>query len=267
MNSEILNNMGLGDIDAFYIFIILFSLIIILLVMVIILMVSFFGLKKRFQRFMTGRNAQSLEEGIAGIFRDISMLKEHDLRFKSDIKEIKTNLLDCYQKVGVVKYDAFREMGGQLSFSIALLDKQDNGFILNSVHSANGCYTYTKEIQNGLSYIDLAEEEREALSRAMRATPVSKDAQVNYQSRSAAAPRQEDNYMQQAQRYQNMQDPSLDELRDNSAYDGMGYDIPERSYSSRQDAMGGVNGNYGGQYVNYNNGAYTGSDQDNNSDA
>ena len=180
MNSEILNNMGLGDVDVFYLYIFVLSLVLILLIVIVVLLISVMNLKKRLSYFMSGRNAASLEEEIGGIFRDISMLKEHDLRFRSDIKEIKTNLLECYQKVGVVKYDAFREMGGQLSFSIALLDKQDNGFILNSVHSANGCYTYTKEIQNGVSYIDLAEEEREALSRAMRVSESAGKAQGSY---------------------------------------------------------------------------------------
>ncbi len=168
MNSEILDGMGLGDVDAFYLFLTLGIIILLLLIFVIVETISVINLKKRFRVFMSGRNAMSLESGIAGIYKDITMLKEHDIRFRSDIKEIKVNLLDCYQKVGLVKYDAFREMGGQLSFSIALLDKQDNGFILNSVHSANGCYTYTKEIQNGVSAIDLADEEKEALNRAMR---------------------------------------------------------------------------------------------------
>ncbi len=168
MNSEMLDKMGLGDVDIFYLFLTLAIIILILLVIVIVQTISTINLKKRFRIFMSGRNAMSLENGIAGIYRDITMLKEHDIKFRSDIKDIKVNLLDCYQKVGLVKYDAFREMGGQLSFSIALLDKQDNGFILNSVHSANGCYTYTKEIQNGVSAIDLADEEKEALNRAMR---------------------------------------------------------------------------------------------------
>ncbi len=170
MNSEILDKIGLGDVDIFYLFLTLAIIILVLLIIVIVQTVTTLKLKKRLRIFMSGRNAMSLENGIASIYRDISMLKEHDIRFRSDIKDIKVNLLDCYQKVGLVKYDAFREMGGQLSFSIAMLDKQDNGFILNSVHSANGCYTYTKEIQNGVSAIELADEEKEALSRAMRVT-------------------------------------------------------------------------------------------------
>ena len=253
MDSEILTDMGLGDVDVFYLYITVFSLALILLVTTVILFIYVVSLKKRLSRFMSGRNAASLEEEIGGIFRDISMLKEHDLKFRSDIREIKANLLECYQKVGVVKYDAFREMGGQLSFSIALLDKQDNGFILNSVHSANGCYTYTKEIQNGVSYIDLAEEEREALSRAMRVGESAGSAQGSYRKESPAA---EPSYQDMRMQRQGMpvpEDDAPEGFRAGDIYQGMGYDIPERSYSSRQDAMHGGGAGYGGEQMYYGN--------------
>lgn len=58
-------------------------------------------------------------------------------------------------------------MGGNLSFSIALLDENNNGFILNSVHSVEGCYTYTKEVKNGSCKISLGEEEEKALNIAI----------------------------------------------------------------------------------------------------
>lgn len=58
-------------------------------------------------------------------------------------------------------------MGGKLSFSLALLDENNNGFILNSVHSTEGCYTYTKEIKNGECAISLGEEEQQALDMAI----------------------------------------------------------------------------------------------------
>ena len=73
----------------------------------------------------------------------------------------------AYQKMGLVKYDAFHQMGGQLSFSLALLDENNNGFIINSVHSTDGCYSYTKEIKNGICSISLGTEEAEALAMAM----------------------------------------------------------------------------------------------------
>ena len=57
-------------------------------------------------------------------------------------------------------------MGGQLSFSLCLLNENNNGFIINSVHSTDGCYSYTKEIKNGESTISLGTEEAEALEIA-----------------------------------------------------------------------------------------------------
>ena len=68
--------------------------------------------------------------------------------------------------MGLVRYDAFNQMGGQLSYSLALLDENNNGFIINSVHSTEGCYSYSKEIRNGDNNISLSAEESEALAIA-----------------------------------------------------------------------------------------------------
>ena len=67
-----------------------------------------------------------------------------------------------------MKYDAFKQMGGKLSFSLALLNEINSGFIINSVHSSEGCYIYIKEIVAGLCDLDLSNEEKEALSQAMK---------------------------------------------------------------------------------------------------
>ena len=72
-----------------------------------------------------------------------------------------------YQKVGIVKYDAFNEMGGKLSFALTLLDGNNSGWVINAMHSREGCYTYIKEIVRGESYIELAEEEAESLEQAI----------------------------------------------------------------------------------------------------
>ena len=77
------------------------------------------------------------------------------------------NILIVYQKTGFVKYDAFREMSGKLSYALALLDKNNNGILINSMYSREGCYSYTKEIRNGESSINLSEEEEKALKMAV----------------------------------------------------------------------------------------------------
>ena len=73
-----------------------------------------------------------------------------------------------YQKIGIVKYDAFKEMGGKMRFAYAMLNDFNDGFIINSIHSKDGCYSYIKEIIKGESYIPLGDEEAEALEMAMQ---------------------------------------------------------------------------------------------------
>ena len=167
MNYNLLSEIGLGNFDLTYLFIGMFVLILILGIMIIVQLVKFDKLSKRYKKFMGGKNAKSLEKDIVGLYEDNKFLKTSMEKNKKDIQTLYRKFGRAFQKVGIVKYDAFSQMGGQLSFSLALLDENDNGFILNSVHSTEGCYSYTKEIKNGLCDISLGEEEKQALDIAM----------------------------------------------------------------------------------------------------
>lgn len=174
MTSDIFSAMGL-DVDPAIIFIVFFVLIIFLFIFLFVLLGKYSTLKNSYNKFMQGKKAGSLEEEIASIFDDISLLKIATEKNKRDIKKIIENLRDTYQRVGIVKYDAFKEMGGKLSFSIALLNDNQTGFILNSVHSSDGCYVYTKEIIEGKCAISLGEEEKKALMLALQEDSVDFD--------------------------------------------------------------------------------------------
>ncbi len=170
MNSTFLNRIGLGTFDLGYLFFISVILGVIVLVTVILLIVEICkvnGLKKRLDSFLVGKDGESLEQDIVGLCEDNRFLKNQADKNKKDIRNLYKRMETAYQKMGLVKYDAFNQMGGQLSFSLALLDENNNGFIINSVHSTEGCYSYTKEIRNGDSTISLGKEEAEALAIAM----------------------------------------------------------------------------------------------------
>ena len=124
-------------------------------------------LKASYTTFMRGKNGKTLEDSIFEKFSELDNMVDTVQKNRKDIRELNKNVRANYQKVGIVKYDAFNEMGGKLSFAIALLDGKDSGFILNSMHSRDGCYNYVKEIVNGQSYIELSEEEAESLEKAM----------------------------------------------------------------------------------------------------
>ena len=148
--------------------IILFVLWLVSFVLVIVLLAKYNGIKASYNMFMKGSDGESLENQIGALFNDIAVLKLSSEKNRNDIRKIIENLKDTYQRVGIVKYDAFKEMGGKLSFSIALLNDNKTGFILNSVHSSDGCYVYTKEIINGECAISLGEEEKKALMLALQ---------------------------------------------------------------------------------------------------
>lgn len=116
---------------------------------------------------MDGKNAKTLEESIKSRMDQIDYLISSNQKNENEIKRILKSMKNTFQKVGLVKYDAFQEMGGKLSFSLALLNEINDGFIINAMHSREGCYTYIKEVIDGNSIIALGDEEKEALEMAI----------------------------------------------------------------------------------------------------
>ena len=169
-SSSFLSQLGLGGFDLGYLLIGMAVVILIMLIVIILLIVQIRKtnkLKSRLDRFLLGKDGKSLEENINMLYEDAKYLKSSTEKNRKDIRTLFKNMEATYQKMGLVKYDAFSQMGGQLSFCLALLDENNNGFIINSVHSTEGCYSYTKEIKQGESAISLGTEEAEALSIAM----------------------------------------------------------------------------------------------------
>ncbi len=167
MNNSFLSSLGLGGLDIGIILIVMAVIILILFILLVVNICSVSKLKKKYTIFMTGNTAKSLENEIVGLFEDNKFIKASIEKNKRDIGMLFKNMESTFQKIGIIKYDAFNQVGGQLSFSLVLLDKNNNGFVLNSVHGAEGCYTYTKEIKDGTSEISLGEEEKQALDMAM----------------------------------------------------------------------------------------------------
>ena len=131
--STFLNQIGLGGFDLGYLLIGMTVTILLLLIFLILLIVQIrktSKLKKRLDKFLTGKDGTSLEQDIAGLYEDNKFLKANTEKNKKDIRTLYKNMESAYQKMGLVKYDAFNQMGGQLSFSLALLDENNNGLLL-----------------------------------------------------------------------------------------------------------------------------------------
>ena len=171
MNSNIFNAIGLGALDPGILFLVLILLVIVLLVLVIIQSNKFKKLEKKYNKFMQGKEADSLEDEIIGLFHDNRMIRSENEKNRKDIIDINRRLNNSFQKIGLEKYDAFSQGGGKLSFALCMLDEKDTGFLLNSVHNSDGMnYSYSKEITSGVADVELSKDERRALEKALEST-------------------------------------------------------------------------------------------------
>ncbi len=164
MENSILNSLG---IDPGIIIIGLAILSLISFFTAIICFMQYKKLYRRYDMFMRGKDAETLEDTILDLMDEAAFLRAEDRSNKDRIQSMVRQVKSGYQKTGIVKYNAFKGMGGNLSFVIALLDDNNSGFVLNSVHSREGCYLYMKDVIEGKTEVLLGSEEKEALEQAL----------------------------------------------------------------------------------------------------
>lgn len=162
--STIFESLG---VDPGIVIIVLLLLVIILIVQAISGNMRLSRLERKYKMFMKGSDAQSLEKTFVRKFTQIDRLYEAKEDHEHSINIMKKNFNMIFSKYGVEKYDAFDDVGGKLSFALAMLDKENTGLILNAVHSRDNCFLYLKEIVKGESYVMLSQEEVEALRKAV----------------------------------------------------------------------------------------------------
>lgn len=164
MVSEFISNLG---IQTEYLIALLFLIQIFLFVLIISVNLKYSRLKRNYSLFMRGKDGKNLEESILEKFAELDKISKITKKNEENIRKIHKKIKKNYQKAGIVRYDAFQEMGGNLSFALTMLDEENSGWILNAMHTRDACYMYVKEIVKGESYIELCEEEKESLERAI----------------------------------------------------------------------------------------------------
>ena len=164
MQSSILNNLGFDP--GILINIILVFLVFILLYLSSVSM-KMSRFMKRYKIFMRGKDGVSLERAFESNFIEVDRIGEQNKIQAQEIAKLCDQMSRTPVKTGIVKYDAFPDVGGRMSFALAMLDMNNTGFVINAIHSKEGCYTYIKEIVKGESYIVLGQEEKDALRQAV----------------------------------------------------------------------------------------------------
>ncbi len=122
--------------------------------------------KRKYNHFMQGKEHLNLDDVLKENIDNINMLHELYKDVNTDIQTLRKSVELSFSKYAVIKYNAFEEMGGELSFVLALLNAHDSGILINGIHSREGCYIYLKNIDKGECQNTLSNEEKKALDSA-----------------------------------------------------------------------------------------------------
>ena len=112
-------------------------------------------------------DGKDIEEDLENYMYKVGKVEEKNAELANDINGIKTDLTTCIKKVGVVRYSAYENIGSDLSFTLALLDEQNNGTVLNGIYSREMSNIYAKPVENGKSSYTLSKEEEMAIQKAI----------------------------------------------------------------------------------------------------
>ena len=170
MNFQLFETIGLVGLDISIVLLVMLALIIVCFVVTIVALVKYCKLSKKYNKFMGGNDAKALEEYIMSLINANKDNQEQIKKNRTQIKKLFEKQKVHFQKIGMHKYDAFQEMGGQLSFALTLLDENNDGFIINSVHNIHSSYCYAKEVKNGECKLNLSKDEAISLQKALKQT-------------------------------------------------------------------------------------------------
>ena len=95
------------------------------------------------------------------------MSKKENIELKNYCKQLDNTISTCVQKIGLVRYSAFKDTGSDLSFTLALLNEENTGVVLNGIYSREMSNIYAKPVEKGVSTYTLSEEEKQALNKAI----------------------------------------------------------------------------------------------------
>ena len=148
--------------------ILLTTMIIILFVGFIILLVNNVKMNNKYKNFMKKLgNGKNIEEDLENITYKVDRVEKQNAEIMNFCKGLDEDLSKCIQKVGIVRYSAFKDTGSDLSFAVALLDENNDGVVFNGIYSREMSNIYAKPVEKGNSKYTLSNEELQAIDRAI----------------------------------------------------------------------------------------------------
>lgn len=149
-------------------FLIIFAiLLIVLLISYVVLIIKTSNLNKRYKQFMKKLgNGKNIEEDLENYMYRVEKVERQNSELHLICKEMGNQLSGCVQKIGIVRYNAFKDTGSDLSFALALLDEDNTGVVMNGIYSREMSNIYAKPVEKGKSPYTISEEEKLAIDKA-----------------------------------------------------------------------------------------------------
>lgn len=146
-----------------------------LLVSIVILFILYISnltklsrLRKAYDTFMKRLgNGNNVDEMLRAYIQQVENVENENKNIIENHKQLELKISGCTQKIGIVRYNAFKDTGSDLSFSLALLNQYNDGVVLNGIYARDNSNIYAKPVKNGSSTYILSEEEKEAIRRAI----------------------------------------------------------------------------------------------------
>ena len=138
------------------------------LVVAVVLVVQVGRLRRAYDALVDGDERATFPEALARSTAGAHALRREVRGMRDELAAVHADLASTLRHVAVVRYDAFGDLGGRLSFSAALLDDAGDGLVLTSIHGRSDSRTYAKGVQGGASHHELSPEEQQAIAHAGR---------------------------------------------------------------------------------------------------
>lgn len=147
---------------------IMLGIIVVLLIGFVIMLTKISALNKRYNNFMKKLgNGKNLEEDLETYMYRVDKVEQQNAEIYNQVKNLGNDLTKCIQKVGIIRYNAFKDTGSDLSFALALLDENNDGVVLNGIYSREMSNIYAKPVEKGKSTYTISEEEQQAIQKAI----------------------------------------------------------------------------------------------------
>ena len=141
---------------------------VILVIVVTVLLYKFNNLSKKYKKFISKfENGSNIEENLENYEYKVRKVEERYAKIDGDIADINTEISKCIKKVGIVRYNAFEDVGSNLSFVVALLNDNNNGIVLNGIYARESSNIFAKPIENGECSYVMSNEEKDAIKKAI----------------------------------------------------------------------------------------------------